>query len=834
MSETRNITDMDAERISSSRSVESLRSGLLWHLRHSLAVSKLTENNRDWYYAFSLAVKDRISAQWMHTQDAYTEGKARRAYYLSLEFMIGRLLGNNALNLTMFDACEEALANGKINWAEMQEIERDPGLGNGGLGRLAACFLDSLATMHLPCIGYGLRYDYGIFRQQIINGAQVEEPDAWKRDGYPWEIKRPERAYTVCFGGEARQLESNGKMIWKWFPNERVTGVPYDIPVVGYGGRTINNLRLWSAKACNDFDFQNFNQGSYVQAVESKILAENLTKVLYPNDNIAQGKELRLRQQYFFVACSLHDIIRRHLQENGDLKSLPEKATIQLNDTHPTLVIPELMRLLLDEYGMSWDEAWDITRRSTNYTNHTVLPEALEKWSVDLFRKLLPRHLQIIFDINSHFLREVSALYPGDIDRLRRMSIVEEGGRQMIRMANLAIIGSTKVNGVAEIHSQILKDVLFKDFAQMWPDKFLNMTNGITQRRWLLLSNRPLAKLITEKIGDGWITDLYQLKELEKFVDDDAFLTALGDVKRQNKVRLANYIKSHLDIDVDPESLFDVQVKRLHEYKRQLMLVLYIIVLYHRLLKNPDLDIPKRTFIFAAKAASGYAMAKLIIRLIHGVANVVNNDPHIGGKIQVVFLPDYRVSLAEVIIPAANLSEQISLAGMEASGTGCMKLMLNGALTIGTLDGANVEMMEEAGEENIFIFGMNAEEVEERRGHYSPWDIYHTDPEIQAVFEDLRNNVFSPLEPGAFYPIVQALLDFGDCYMLLGDLKSYIATQDRVSKLYQDERAWNRMALLNIARSGKFSSDRTIGQYAKEIWHIEPVLPPEYIGEKQA
>ena len=816
----------DAEALSTNPSAEALRTGLEWHLRHTLATSRHKVTDRDWYYAFSMAVRDRLTSQWMRTEDQYAAKRVRRTYYLSLEFLIGRLLGNNAANLNIYDHCEEALKGSRLEWDALQEHENDPGLGNGGLGRLAACFLDSMATMHYPCIGYGLRYDYGIFRQQIINGAQVEEPDTWKRDGYPWEIKRPDRAYTVCFGGEVRQVESGGRSIWKWFPAERVTGVPYDIPVVGYGGATVNNLRIWSAKACNDFDFQDFNSGAYVEAVESKITAENLTKALYPNDNIEQGKELRLRQQYFFVACSLHDILRRHLAENGDLHSLPEKVSIQLNDTHPTLVIPEMMRQLMDEKGFSWEEAWKITCACTNYTNHNILPEALEKWPVPMFRRLLPRHLQIIFDINSHFLREVSALYPGDVDKLRRLSIVQEGGVQMLRMANLAIVGSSHVNGVAQIHSQILKDVIFKDFAEMWPEKFLNMTNGITQRRWLLLANRPLAKLITEKIGDGWITDLDELRKLEAFADDAEFLRALAAVKSENKARLAKYIESTLGIEIDPDSLFDMQVKRLHEYKRQLLLVLYIIVVYQRLLNHPELDYPKRTFLFAAKAAPGYAMAKLIIQLIHGVAQVVNNDPHVGGRIRVVFVPDYRVSLAQIMIPAADLSEQISLAGTEASGTGNMKLMLNGALTIGTLDGANVEILGEVGADNIFIFGLTAEEVAERRAGYSPWDIYHCEPEIRAAIEAIRNDVFSPLEPGIFYPIVQALLDFGDHYMLLADLKSYIAAQERAGELYKDRDAWTRKALLNIARSGKFSSDRTIREYAEQIWHITPCAVP--------
>ena len=804
---------------------EDLSDSLQWHLHHTLAVSQSKETDGDWYLAFSVGLRDQLAERWMKTQDCYAGKKVRRAYYLSLEFLIGRLLGNNAMNMGLYDKCHEALADGKLSWEDMQEMERDPGLGNGGLGRLAACFVDSLATLHLPCIGYGLRYDYGLFRQQIVNGAQVEEPDTWKKEGYPWEFKRPGYAHTVCFGGETRQMDVNGKLVWRWFPAERVTGMPYDIPVVGYGGRNVNNLRLWSAEAYNEFDFQDFNEGSYEEAVDSKIRAENLTKVLYPNDNIQQGKELRLRQQYFFVACSLHDILRRHFSEGGTVETLPEKVTIQLNDTHPTLVIPEMMRILVDERGVEWGKAWEITRACVNYTNHTILPEALEKWSVPLFRYLLPRHLQIIFDINSRFLEEVSSRYPGDLDKLRNMSVIEEGGEQSIRMANLAVIGSTHVNGVAEIHSRILKEVIFKDFAEMWPGKFTNMTNGITQRRWLLFCNRPLARLITSRIGDGWITDLFKLRDLEKFIEDEEFLKELMEVKRENKRRLAAFIEKTLDQKVDVESLFDVQVKRLHEYKRQLMLVLYIIIIYQRMLKNPSLDYPRRTFVFAAKAAPGYAMAKLIIRLIHAVAQKISETPEVCDRLKVVFLPDYRVSLAEMIIPAADLSEQISLAGMEASGTGCMKLMLNGALTIGTLDGANVEMAQEAGRENLFIFGMTAEEVAARRNSYSPWDIYHTDAEIRGAIEAIRDNVFRPQEPSLFLPIVQSLLDFGDYYMLLGDLKSYIAEQEKVNQLYKEPMAWARKVLLNIARSGKFSSDRTIGEYADQIWKIEQTIP---------
>ncbi|MBP1583295.1 MAG: glycogen/starch/alpha-glucan phosphorylase [Victivallales bacterium] len=783
-----------------------------WHMLHTQAASGSKRTPLDHYLSFCYTIRDALAKNWMDTQNAYSDNKVRRIYYLSLEFLIGRLLGNNAINLKLDQACRQALEGSEFDWDAIQELERDAGLGNGGLGRLAACFLDSAATLDLPCQGYGLRYDYGIFKQLIVNGEQMEEPDIWKSEGYPWEIRRPAYKAHVCFGGETRQIEQGDKAVWRWYPVERLCGIPYDIPIVGFGGKTINNLRLWSATTDNEFDFQNFNKGSYFEAVEKQVHASNLTKVLYPNDNIEAGKELRLRQQYFFVSCTLQDIIRRHEKENGTLENLPDKVFIQLNDTHPALVVPELMRILVDEKEMDWDKAWEFTKACTGYTNHTVLPEALEKWSVPMFSRLLPRHIQIIYEINGRFLHEVSYHFPGDVTKLQKMSIIEEGGEQKVRMAHLVLVGCSAVNGVAQIHSDILKTTVFPEFAQIWPEKFQNKTNGITQRRWLLLANPGLSRLITDRIGDGWITDLCQMRKLEEFLDDDAFLDEFARIKRENKVRLAQIIESTLGTEVSPDSLFDVQIKRLHEYKRQLLLVLYIIILYNRLSQDPDLPMVPRTFIFGAKAAPGYAMAKLIIQLIHGVAKVVNHHPQVSKKLRVVFLPDYRVSLAEKIIPAADLSEQISLAGTEASGTGNMKLMLNGAITIGTEDGANVEIHKEVGDDNIFIFGMTAEEVTERRKSYSPWDIYHSDREIQLALDSLRKNVFSLLTPGLFEPIIRSLLDFGDHYMLLADLRSYIEAQDRVNALYQDKREWNRRAIINVARSGKFSSDRTIAE----------------------
>ncbi len=801
--------------------VEGLKEDYAWHLRYTLAKVPDTSTPRDQYTAFAYCVRDRMTERWIETQAIHHDQNVKRIYYLSLEFLIGRLLGNNVINLKMDPICQEALADYGLDWHSLREFEVDAGLGNGGLGRLAACFLDSLSTLDLPGMGYGLRYDYGIFKQRIVDGQQVEEPDHWLKDGYPWEIARPEYTQVVHFGGRVECI-TNGRAEWRWVETEQVLGTPYDLPVVGYSG-SVNTLRLWSAKADDEFHLEDFNKGSYVEAVENKVLAENLTKVLYPNDNVLAGKELRLRQQYFFVSCSLQDILRRFRVNNSDWTRLPEKVFIQLNETHPALIIPELMRLLVDREGVDWNTAWSITRACTGYTNHTILPEALEKWSVSLMERLLPRHLQIVYEINGRFLKQVAAMWPGDVERLIRMSIIGEQGDRCVRMANLAIIGSSAVNGVAHLHTEILKQSLFRDFYELYPTHFSNKTNGITQRRWLLKANPRLAALITDTIGPQWITDLDALRGLERHVDDKAFLDAFHKVKQSNKEALAAHIRNEVGVDVDPESIFDVQVKRLHEYKRQLLLVLYIIILYNRLVDDPELDIHPRTFIFAAKAAPGYAMAKLIIRLIHGVGDVVNANPRIRAKLSVVFLPDYRVSLAEKIIPSANVSEQISLAGTEASGTGNMKLMLNGALTVGTMDGANVEIHEEVGDENMFIFGLRAEQVAELRPVYSSRAIYHADPEIRRAIDMVRRNVFCLLTPGTFDPIIRALLDFNDHYMLLADLREYMETQARVDALYRQPRLWDGKALMNVARSGRFSSDRTIREYARDIWHISPV-----------
>ncbi|MBE6381754.1 MAG: glycogen/starch/alpha-glucan phosphorylase [Lentisphaerae bacterium] len=803
-------------------SVEGLKEDFAWHLRYTVAKSDERATDRDRYTAFANAIRDRIVERWILTQEEYRRQNTKRVYYMSLEFLMGRLLGNNVINLKVDQQCRDALKEYGIDWNDLRDYETDAGLGNGGLGRLAACYLDSMSTLDLAGMGYGLRYDYGIFRQKIVDGNQVEEPDRWLKDGYPWEMARPEYSQIVHFGGHVEYATIKGRQQWLWVPAEQVEGVPYDLPIVGYNN-AVNSLRLWSAKAVDEFDLADFNKGSYVEAVESKVLAENLTKVLYPNDNTMAGKELRLRQQYFFVACSLKDILRRYREINDNWESLPDKVFIHLNETHPALVIPELMRVLIDKEGLDWDKAWDLTRRSTGYTNHTILPEALEKWPVAMMERLLPRHLQIIYEINGRFLQQISAQYPGDIARLRRMSLIDENGERYVRMANLCLVSTSSVNGVAELHTQILKDSLFKDFYELFPEKFHNVTNGITPRRWLLKANPALAQLITEKIGDNWVTHLDELKKLEKFTSDKAFLDSLAKIKRANKENLSNYVMKSLGVKLDPNAIFDVQVKRLHEYKRQLLLVLYIIIMYNRLINDEKFDPVPRSFIFAAKAAPGYYMAKLIIRLIHGVAGVVNSNPKTREKLSVAFLPDYRVSLAEKIMPAAEVSEQISLAGMEASGTGNMKFMMNGALTIGTYDGANVEINQEVGDENMFLFGMRTEDVAKKRPTYVSRDYYRKNPEIKQALDMIKSNVFSLLDPGLFDPILRSLLDYNDYYMLLADLESYSEAQDRVDATYRDVKKWNKMSLVNIARSGRFSSDRAILEYANDIWGVKPV-----------
>lgn len=801
---------------------EDLRGDFEHYLRRTLAKDCYTATDRDRYHALALAVRDRVVERWIATQQAHHKKNVKRIYYLSLEFLIGRLLGNNVINLKLEEDCRAAMSAIGLDWESLRDHEVDAGLGNGGLGRLAACFLDSMSTLNLPAIGYGLRYDFGIFNQRIVNGYQVEQPDEWLKLGYPWEIAHPEFSFPVQFEGRVEVANGPNGREWRWVDAKTVTGMAYDLPVVGYGGCTVNTLRLWSAKATDEFDLDDFNRGEYMDAVGNKVLAENLTKVLYPNDNVFEGKELRLKQQYFFVSCSLQDILRRFKSDGNSWECFPDKVFVQLNDTHPALVVPELMRLLMDREGLGWDEAWDITTAATGYTNHTILPEALEKWSVDMLGRLLPRHLQIIYEINARFLRDVACRYPLDDGRLRRMSIVEEGAQKQVRMAHLAIVGSASVNGVAKLHSDLLKNEVLRDFAEYWPAKFNNKTNGITPRRWLLKANPALAQLITEAVGEHWITDLDELRKLEAFVHDAGFRDRFQAAKLYNKDVLARHIERELGVEVSPDSLFDVQVKRVHEYKRQLLLLLYVIVLYSRLKQDPALDIAPRTFVVSGKAAPGYAMAKLIIKLANQVAEVVNRDPLVSSKLKLVFLPNYRVSLAEKIIPAADLSEQISLAGTEASGTGNMKLQLNGALTIGTLDGANVEILEEVGRDNIFIFGLTAADVKRRRAAYNPWEVYRTDGEIRRAIEFIERDFFSMMEPGVFSPLIHALLTHGDHYMLLADLRDYIQTQERVDAAYKDRDGWITKSIINVARAGKFSSDRTIREYASQIWRVAP------------
>lgn len=803
----------------------SLKNQIAEHLEFRLVKDKITATSEDTYKALALSIRDRLIRKWLRTQHQYYQQDTKRVYYLSMEFLMGRLLGNALTNLNFYDECYEILQDLGYDLEKIKDIEHDMGLGNGGLGRLAACFLDSMATLELPAFGYGIRYEYGIFEQDIINGNQFEKPDNWLHFGSPWEIIRAEYKYKIKFYGKVEQIfDKTGNLNSLWIDTHEVLAIAYDIPVPGYQNNTVNNLRLWEAKATHDFDFTSFNQGDYIKAVEQKNETENISKVLYPNDNTVAGKELRLKQQYFFVSASLQDIIRRYKNNHPDIIRFAEKNCIQLNDTHPAIAIVELMRILLDEENLGWDTAWHLTTNTFAYTNHTVLSEALEKWSVSLFEKLLPRHLQIIFEINYRFLDKVRMKFHNDGHIISQMSIIEEGDDKKIRMAHLAIVGSFSVNGVAALHTQILKDKVFNYFYRFEPEKFNNKTNGITPRRWLKKANPFLSHIISEKIGDSWITDLYKLKELENFVDDDSFIDVWNEAKWINKQNLIKYIHKEHNIAINPKSIFDVQVKRIHEYKRQLLNVLHIIHLYNKIKDNPNIDIVPRTYIFAGKAAPGYFTAKKIIKLINSVANFVNTDPEIGDKLKVVFLKNYSVSLAEIIIPATDISEQISTAGYEASGTGNMKFMLNGALTIGTLDGANIEMLEEMGAENMFIFGLNADEVANiHHNGYNPMHIYHTNPDVKNVLDLIKSNYFNALEPGIFDELVDNLLYKGDKYCLLADFASYAKAQEDASRLYLDRKTWIKKSILNSARSGKFSSDRTIKQYADEIWKINSV-----------
>ncbi|MFH2138723.1 MAG: glycogen/starch/alpha-glucan phosphorylase [Candidatus Omnitrophota bacterium] len=788
----------------------------------TLGKDQYTATQYDNYLAMAIAIRDRIVERWILTQQMYHKVNRKRVYYLSMEFLIGRLMGNNMINLGLLDESSKAMKELGFDLDKIREQEIDAGLGNGGLGRLAACFLDSMATLAIPGQGYGIRYDYGVFKQKIINGYQVEQPDEWLRLGNPWEISRPEYTVKIKFYGHTHAVtDYKGRLNMRWVDTQDILAVPYDIPVPGYGNDIVNTLRLWSARSTEEFDFEYFNDGDYEQAVYKKMFSENISKVLYPNDNVSQGRELRLKQEYFFTAASIADIMRRFKQDNAHIKNLSDKIVIQLNDTHPALAIAELMRVLVDEESLEWDNAWEITNRCFAYTNHTVMPEALESWSVLLFGNLFPRHLQIIYEINARFLREVANKFPGDTDRLSRMSLIEEGDPKKIRMAYLAIIGSHSVNGVSEVHSDLLTTQLFKDFYEFSPEKFNNKTNGITQRRWLLKSNPKLSSLISEAIGKGWVRNLYEMKKLEKFKEDSSFRKKWWAVKTANKAYLADYIYKTNGIIIDPESLFDVQIKRIHEYKRQIMFVLYIIRQYLKLKKDYKSITLARTCMFAGKAAPGYHMAKLIIKFINNVAGVINKDKSIRDRLKIVFMENYRVSLAEKIFPASELSEQISTAGTEASGTGCMKFMVNGALTIGTLDGANIEMAREVGKENIFIFGQQINQIQKLKADgYNPREFVEKSPELQEIIHLIQSNFFSQVEQGLFEPIIRNLLD-SDPFFICADFDAYCATQDEVSSVYADKEEWTKRSIINVAKSGKFSSDRTIKEYAKEIWGIE-------------
>jgi starch phosphorylase len=792
------------------------------HLTDSLAQDHLTATQLGRYNSFALAIRDQLIRRWLRTQETYDNADTKRVYYLSLEFLLGRMLGNNLINLQLYDASADALRELGYRLEDLREMEWDAGLGNGGLGRLAACFLDSLATLQLPAYGYGIRYEYGIFFQHIRDGAQVETPDNWLRYGNVWEIPRPERIYLVQFYGRITQSENGHGPHCEWVDTDNVIAMAYDFPIPGYGNATANNLRLWSAKSVREFDLDYFNHGDYLRAVEDRDKTETISKILYPNDNVAAGKELRLRQEYFFVSATLQDIIARYLKTRATFNAFPEKVAIQLNDTHPALAIPELMRLFVDQHHLSWEQAWNLTTQTFAYTNHTVLPEALERWPVMLLERVLPRILQIVYEINRRFLEALAREVPADTDRLQRMSLIEEGDEKKVRMANLAIVGSHSINGVSELHTRILKDDLFREFFEIYPKRFNNKTNGITQRRWLLLSNPRLSKLISDRIGESWITHLDELSALAPLADDPDFRARWRQVKTANKEVLAGFIRKQPGVEVRVDSILDCQVKRIHEYKRQLLNVLHLVYLYNRI-KAGESIVP-RTAIFAGKAAPGYFIAKLIIRLITAVAERINHDPEAESFLKVVLIPNYGVSLAEKIIPAADLSEQISIAGSEASGTGNMKFALNGALIIGTLDGANVEILEEVGEENIFIFGLKAEEVRAAKSAgYQPRHYYDNVPELKTILDMIAGDVFCAGKPGLFKPIVDSLLDGGDPYMVLADFESYVECQRKASLAYLDPESWSRKCILNVARMGKFSSDRTISDYAREIWRVKPV-----------
>jgi glycogen phosphorylase len=790
------------------------------HLLFDNVIDAKAADAREKFEAAARSVRDVLSQRWVHTEQTYAQRNPKRVYYLSMEFLIGRSLANNVTNLLLDPFVERIVQEKDLDWIDLLEQEPDAGLGNGGLGRLAACFLDSMATMQLPAMGYGLRYEYGMFRQTIADGWQREQPDNWLRRHDPWEVVRLDECVEIQLGCSFQMHDGRFQAVPG--PPSIMYGVPYDRPVVGYGGRTINTLRLWSAAAHDRFQFQEFSRGDFVGAVAGSIAAHTPTRVLYPDDSTELGQALRFVQEYFLVACSLADLVRRFRRDNADWQRLPEKVAIQLNDTHPTLAVPELMRILLDDAHLGWDVAWDLTQRTLAYTNHTLLPEALEKWPLHYFELMLPRHLEIVFEINRRLLVDVRRRWPGDDGRAGRVSLIEEGAERRVRMANLAIVGSHSTNGVAAIHSGLLRTMTVKDLAEMFPERFSNKTNGVTPRRWLLLANPEQSRVMSEVIGDGWTTDLDQVAKLKPLAADAAFRNAFRRAKRDAKTRFADWLKATSGQTVDPDSIFDCQIKRIHEYKRQMLNALRVIVLYNRLRANPGIEMPPRTFFFAGKAAPAYTLAKLIIKFINNLAGTIDGDPATRGRLKVVFLPEYCVSLAERLIPAADVSNQISTAGYEASGTSNMKFMMNGALTLGTRDGATIEMAEEAGEENFFLFGLSAQQVADSRGWYSPWWHYSNDAETRAALDQIAGDHFSWYERGIFSPLHDALLAQGDHYMHLADLMSYLEADRKLCALYADGEGWARTAILNVAGSGKFSSDRTIAQYAAEIWNVKP------------
>ncbi len=807
--------------------VSSLQASIRRHARYSLGLEWGEMTNDDMFRAVSMAARDLLIDGMLETEHRYERAGAKRLYYLSMEFLMGRSLGNNLYNLGIHDVCTEALLGLGVDLEEVRECERDAALGNGGLGRLAACFLDSLATLGMPGFGYGINYQYGLFKQIIERGYQKERPDDWMASSNPWLIEKANESLMIPVYGRVEEgYDANGRPRPVWKDWKVVVGIPHDMPVVGYGGKSVNYLRLFSARSSQDFDMQIFNQGEYLRAVQQKIASETVSKVLYPSDSIEKGRELRLLQEYFLVACAVRDIMRRYEKENDDFEGFLSHVAIHLNDTHPALTVAELMRFLMDDRGMVWEKAWQITKDTLGFTNHTLMPEALESWPVGLMERIVPRHLQIIREIDSRFREQVSLVWPGDDDRLRRVSIIAPENGGYVRMANLSIIGSHAVNGVAELHTELIKSELVPEFYELWPERFHNKTNGVTQRRWLLKANPPLADLLTSTIGSEWITDLDALRALEPHASDPGFQEAFADVKELNKTRLAKTIAETSGISVDPHTLFDVHVKRMHEYKRQLLNVLRIVHEYLRIVEDGNEPAVPRTYVFAGKAAPGYWAAKQIIKLINNVGATINRDERVRGLIKVAFIPDYRVSLAERIIPAADISEQISTAGTEASGTGNMKLSMNGALTMGTLDGANVEILAEVGEENIYIFGLTVDQISEMRtsGSYDPRHIYSTDEQIRRVLDCFSSNRFSRHEPGLFEWIYKSLLEDGDHYFHLADLPSYVEAQDRASAEYADQSLWRKKAILNVARIGRFSSDRTIREYARDVWGIKPVL----------